>query len=42
MQSIEPFELRGEERKNALAAAEAAAEEELSVLISDNSSTWNT
>lgn len=39
-QSTEPFKLRGEERKNALAEAEAAAEAELSVLISDNSDTW--
>ena len=37
VQSIAPFKLRGKEPKNALADAEA----ELSILISDNSSTWN-
>lgn len=39
VQSMEPFKLRGEERKNALEDAEAAAEAGLCVLISDNSLT---
>lgn len=41
VQSIEPVQLRGKERKKALEEAEAAAEAELSILISDNSFTWN-
>ncbi len=40
-QSAEPAKLRGKERKKALAEAEAAADAELLVLISDNSITWN-
>jgi len=36
----EPGQLKGKQRQQALAAAEAAAERELDVLISDNSVTW--
>ena len=40
-QAPDPVQLRGRQRQAALKAAEAAAERELAVLISDNSMTWD-
>jgi hypothetical protein len=41
MQAPDPVKLKGKERQEALKVAEAAAERELAVLISDNSMTWD-
>ena len=40
-QAPDPVQLKGKQRAEALRAAEAAAERELAVLISDNSMTWD-